>query len=564
MITWIQKTLQQRVVFLLLLGIVIMAFVFWGSGSGRNNERKAVKRPFFGLDLGNIQDQARLERDGFLSAMLLFQGREADPQQYYRGRHAMLHIADQLRIPAPTDAEIRAYIQNVPMFMAPLDQTNTRFAFDASRYNTIRQNPMVLGVAASPADLARVLADDARIAATGKLLVGPGYILPYDVQQRLKRIDTSWTLQTATIERASFKPAITPIDLELGAYFDANRARYTITPRVRVSYAEIPAASFAAAITISGTDARAFYDANPARFPKPAAAPPISMAAPSTPDNDFNLARPQVEAALRQQRALAAANKAASDLAYKSYTDKTHPGSPEFDRLVSQAGATFNPAIEFSAEDGPAQFAASSQGIAREAFALDATQRVSNVVNTGTSAIVLFWEDSIPAREPDLAEVRDKVSADFIAQENQKQFTALGRQLKAQIQAALATGAAFEQAASSVATDAGLIVTTRSIPAFSIRALGTMSVPPENLDTNVLAALDDLAKGGLSDMSTIAGGDGRFVYAQEQVVPDLTEANPSYAEVARDLASSNASTAVGQHQRGLIEAELAKSNPENR
>lgn len=561
MITWIQKTFQQhfRVIFFILLAGVIISFVFITNVSGGfgRTENRVPKRPFFGLDLSNEQDQARLIRDGSLSAMLLYGGRIGDVQQYAFGRQAMLYTADQLQIPQPTEAELKAYIQTIPIFMRRQGETDTAFQFDAATYDRVRKDPSLLGVAATPGQLTRVIADDARIANVVRTLAGPGYALPEEVRQLIKQADSTWTLQTAAIPADSFKPAITHAESELSAYFETNRGSYTIPPRVRVSYAEISASLFLSGITLDEAAIRAYYDANPSRFPKPAAAPE-SMAAPATADSDYNLVKPQVELALRHQRALDAANKAASDLAHKLYSEKIAPGSPEFTRMLIQGNATINTAPDFSENDVPAQFGPNRYAVAREAFALDTDNRVSNAINTGSGAIILFWESGTPSREPDFLEVRDKVAADYTAQETRRQFVALGQKLKTQIQDALKAGSTFEQAVTTAATSAGLAATTKDIPPFTLR-----TATSEHIDGSIVAALEHIDQGDVSDMAVVSG-EGRFVYAKARQVPDLTEANPDYALFAGQIANRNAMSTVSEYQKNLIEAELAKSAPANR
>jgi len=557
MITWIQKTFQQhfRVVFLVLLAVVVVSFVFVfnaSSGLGRS-QAGSVKRPFFGIDLGNDQDRARLTRDASLSAILQYGGRlnEAQIQRLAYTRIALLRTADQLRIPAPTNAEIAAYIQTLGIFM------NQQGQFNATLYASVRQNPEVLsqatGYVITPADFARILSENTRIARVDQLLAGPGYALPSDVQQLLKRADTTWTLQTATIDRDSYKPAITPTDAQITQQFETNRDRYTILPRVRVNIAEIPNTAYADAITISGTDVRALYDANPARFPKPANTAPATLAAASTPDTDFLLVRPQVEAALRQQLARSAAYKAASDLSYKLYTDKIAPDTPEFTRLLAQNHATLTTTLrDFSTADIPAPLSANPAAVAREIETLDATNRISNAIATGTSAVILFWQDTIPARQPALAEVRDKVAADITTQEKQRLFTALGQTLQTQIQAALKTGAPFEQALAAAAAQAGVTATTQNIAPFTLRAA------PQDLPQYIPPALDDLVQGAVSNMITL-DNTGRLIYAKTVQTPDLTEANPAYADAARQISISNARATAVSYIQALIDAELAKS-----
>ncbi|AWI08238.1 peptidylprolyl isomerase [Ereboglobus luteus] len=559
MITWIQKTFQQhfRIIFFVLLAGVIISFVFitnTAGGFGRS-EYKAPKRPFFDLDLSNEQDYSRIMRDGSLSATLLYARRGIDVTQYSYERYAMLHTANQLNVPQATDAELKAYIQSIPIFMAQRSEGDAP-RFDADTYNIIRKDPRHLGVSATPADFARVLAEDARIAATSRLIAGPGYVLPSEVQQVLKQFDSTWTLQTATIARDSFKTTITPSDLELTTYFEANRARYTISPRVRVSYAEIAATHFMAGISPTEAEIRAHYDANPARFPKPAAAPEsMALPAESTPDNDYAQVKPQVELSLRQQLAIDAAYKAASNLADKLYADKITPDSPDFARILIQNNATINSVPDFSEDEPPARFGNSRYAIAREAFSLSAENRVSHAINTNNGAVILFWQTTIPSREPGFEEVSVKVSEDYIAQENQRQFVALGQKLKTRIQDAIAAGSSFEAAATKAATAEGVTVSAKSIPAFTLR-----TATYETIDGNIVAALEHLKQGEVSDMS-IVSRDGRFVYAQSCELPDLTEGNPNYALFASQIANRKAMEYAGQYRRNLANAERAKTDP---
>jgi len=558
MITWIQKTFQQhfRIVFLVLLAVVVISFVFVfnaSSGLGRS-QAGSVKRPFFGLNLGNEQDRARLMRDGSLSAILQFGGLPSATQiqQHAYRRVAMLHLADQLRIPAPSDNDIRSYIQILGIFMDRQGQ------FNPTLYASIRQNPEALSQAVNynitQADFARILSEDTRIAVTTQLLAGPGYTLSSDIQQLLARIGTTWTLQTATIDRDSFKPAITPTDAQITQQFETNRDRYTIPPRVRVNIAEIPATAFADAIVLSATDVRALYDANPARFPKPANTAPTALAAPSTPDNDFALVRSQVETALRQQLARNAAYKAAIDLSDKLYTDKIAPDTPAFAQLLEKNHATLNTTTPaFSADDIPAPLSTNAAAIAKEIAVLDASNPVSNAIPTPTSAIILFWQDGIPARQPALEDVRAKVTADIAAQEKQRLFTALGETLRAQIQATLQTGAPFDQAVAAAAAQASVTATTQTLAPFALRAA------PQDLPRYIIPALDNLAQGAVSNMITLEN-TGHLIYAKTVHPPDLTEANPDYAAAARQITISNARATADGYVQALVDAELAKSS----
>ena len=209
MISWIQKYFQHhfRIIFALILISTIISFIIaFGPGSnlGRGDGRKTVTREFFGYNLGSQEDQSRLIGDAGLSVNLQsgYNSLEgADLQNYAFQRVAALALADQLHVPASSKQEIAEYIKGLRIFAGEDGQ------FDAKRYATFRDglktNPRL-----SEALVSRVLADDVRADKVQKIIAGPGYVLPHDVQTQLDRADSLWTVATATVDYASFAPYI--------------------------------------------------------------------------------------------------------------------------------------------------------------------------------------------------------------------------------------------------------------------------------------------------------------------------------------------------------------------
>ena len=95
----------------------------------------------------------------------------------------------------------------------------------------------------------------------------------------------------------------------LDEYFAQAGDRYTISPRVVVSYIEVSALKYLDQVKVTEEEARKFYDENPSRFPKPADAnkPPAALTPkvtpPADPAADFAAVRPQVESALKFEKA---------------------------------------------------------------------------------------------------------------------------------------------------------------------------------------------------------------------------------------------------------------------
>ena len=559
MISWIQRYFQHhfRVVFAVLLGVVIISFVFTigaSPGIGRA-DRRMVDRHFFGYNLSLQSDQQRLMGDAGLSANLrvgAFGNLGAEQiQNYAFQRAATLYLADKWHVPPATSAEIEKQVRTLRMFSGPDGQ------FDAKAYQTFRDNLKTNPRGLSEGDIVRVIGDDVRAEKVQALLAGPGYVLPAEIKNQIASADTSWTLATASADYAAFKPEIKPTDAELTTFFEQSGVRYDIPPRVVVSVVDFPAANYASGINVTDADVRAYYDANPSRFPKPAdpakpapAAP--SVTPPADPAADFAAVRPQVEAALKQERAQKLAVKAASDLSLALYEAKAKTAAA-IDAELAARKITAKTLPPFTRDAAPAELGGSRE-IAAEAFRLNADRVASDALSTPNGAVVLVWRETQPSFKPLFTAVREKVAADYIESERHKRFVELGKTLKSQIESRLKAGDSFDKAAAAAASSANLKLETKTLPAFTLRGR------PQDVDYSVLGTLERLEKGQVSDM-VLSPDKGLFVYAVDKKAPDVTDTNPQFADTRKQIASYNGRFNASAYISELVENELKKSEP---
>jgi peptidyl-prolyl cis-trans isomerase D len=548
MISWIQRSFQHhfRLIFALMLIVMVVPFIFTiGStpGIGRA-DHTAVTQDFYGHNLASLEDAQRILEDGRLSAQLqMASGATADQIQFYAfQRVAALHMADQLHLPAATPAELQDYIKHLRLFAGQDGQ------FDVSRYDMFREN-LKSGTTVSEADIARVMADDARIQTIEALVSGPGYVLPGDVNSLMVKGDTTWTISTATVDYATFGTDISISDADVSKFFSDNSFRYTIAPRVSLDYVEFPASAYLSQVPApTEGEVAEYYNSNPGKFPAPAAAK--APGAKPNPLADFDAVKGQVRLALIGERAKRAAIKAGSDLAFELYDGKVARG-PALDAFLAAQKLKTASLAPFTLEAGPAEFGG-SRDISEAAFRLNDDRYFSEAIPSPAGAVVLILRDTLPSRNPTLAEVRDKVRSDALDNEKRKRFVEFGRLFKAGIERGLKEGESFDKAAAEAEGDAKVAV--KSYPAFRLRD------QPRDIDPVVLSVLDGLNKGGVSDMEATAD-KGVLVYAADKTIPPLGESSPEYARMRAALARAASSAESAAILGDLVNVELKKSEP---
>jgi peptidyl-prolyl cis-trans isomerase D len=563
MISWIQRNFQHhfRAIFAVMLAVIIISFIFTigaTPGIGRGEDRTRA-RPFFGYNLESPDDQHRIFGDAQLSIYLHYGfpvGAGAELEQYAFQRTATIALADQLHIPAPSEDELASYVKTMGAF------ADANGAFDPSRYNSFRENQLWarLDSRLTTADVSRVFTDNWRAEQASKLLAGPGYVLPGDIKAQLARDDTQWTLAVASADYTKYTPALTPSLAEITKFFDANPARYQIPARVSVDYIAFSATDFVPQVNVTDAEVRSYYDANPARFPKPASIKAPATPAKPNPDSDFAAVRPQVEAALKLERAQRLATQTASDIALALYNEKIDGITPQLDAFLAEHQLALKSLAPFAADAPPAEFGASAE-VAAEAFKLGKDHFFSDALATPAGSVILLWKETIPAYTPLLAEVQAKVTADYQEALKHKLFiNELGKTIHDQLAARLKAGDTFDKAVGAVnvitaiAPTAGVKLEVKTFPPFTQRQ------PPKDLEKSIRDNLDRLETGHVSDM-IFSENKGWFIYIAAKKGPDLSEANPQYASVRAKLAPMVANDALGASLVEIITKEQKKSAP---
>lgn len=548
MISWIQTTFQHhfKVIFAVLLGLIIIAFVFTigaSPGIGRA-ERATVARQYFDLNLNKAEDQQKLFGDAQLSAFLNlgYGGVEgAQLQMYALQRYAALKLADELHVPEPSEAEYLSFVKSLRPFL------NQAGEFDPVAYNRFKDSIKKSGNV-SEGSVARVLKADYRVEKLNRLVAGPGYVLNRDISQQLARADTKWTLTLATLDYDSFKPSISTPDAEVSKFFEDNAFRYEIAPMFSGYVVEFSLMPYLAKVKISDTELRSFYEANKSRFPAPAQ----TQGAPKLDDaNAFAAVKTQVEEALKIEKARKEAVNAAANITISLFENKATAAN--IAKLLQDKGLALKEIPPFTQDAPPAQFG-NPEEFSHQAFKLGRDRLFSDALASNQGAVFLVWKETIPSRKPALAEVLTKVKADFTENERRKLFITAGRGLKSIVEAKLKAGESFSKAITAAAAAAGIKVETKDVPAFTFRQ------PPQDIDYAVVGALEHLEKGQVSEM-TGSANKGLVVFAADKSIPDLSENNPQYQMAKAQIAKISGNATGASVLSELVDRELGRSAP---
>ncbi|MGB0415339.1 MAG: peptidylprolyl isomerase [Coraliomargarita sp.] len=523
MISWIQNHLIRhgRWIFITLLVIVIVAFVFTiGNTPGCTTNRSSyVAQEFYGYDLNSPRDTQELGQKINLSTLVNTGRPMMNDQQFQMAlpqRIAMLYLADQLGIPSPDQEALAEYIQSKPLFFGPDGNfSRDQFTRFADNIETNPEYPKGLFVT--------VMAEDFRIDQVRNVMSGPGFVLPAEARVQTQRNQTTYSLSTGSIAYADFEPEIADDADALKAYYEANQARYEIPERVEASYAFFPTKNYLetdashaeAALREHFISKRAQFVAEfEAAQPKPE---PVAEGeeASEKPAVTFEDVKDAVAADYTNAQAEKTANDAAQAFALTLYNDSIERDSAAFNSLLSEYGVSLQ-SIEPFTESGASQRALPA-GMLQEAFGLG-QRYYSSVYPMDGGFAILFLNGKIAPVIPPYEDVADEVAAGYKAEQKRELFSAKGESLKTELDAKLAEGSAFAEAAEA------LELTVADFTGFEF------SEPPAGLDRAVLQQAQNLENGELSEMITTASEIGIFVYLAEKEIPEIDASNEDFTE----------------------------------
>ncbi|MDR2420350.1 MAG: SurA N-terminal domain-containing protein [Puniceicoccales bacterium] len=410
MISFLQRILQKhhKWLFSILLFVIVVSFVFTiGASPGIGTGRKRAKQEnFFDYKLDSERDRNALFQETWISAMLqqtpIFF--EAQLQNLAITRAMELYYAKELRLPDPSEAQLKEKIQQMPLFFSKKTQ-----AFDPAIYEKILQgllgNPRI-----TPAVVQKALSDDWKIAFVRDALGRQGYAFISQAKEALAKAETQYTF-----DLLSFSPSpdededIEVSEEDIHHYVAQHSEAYLEPESYRLAFIEFNPEQYRPSIPVATKELlKKFYFDHKADFA-------------SLEEGSDELKQAIIESYERSQ-SLAIATQKASDLAYQVYEQELTPEHDALKALLEQYEVKletlpiFRPGKYIDDE----RFSPDSLSIATT---LDEERAFSDPIKmkNGSIAILVLQETILP-HLADFEDIRETALADLQKERRREHF----------------------------------------------------------------------------------------------------------------------------------------------
>lgn len=501
---------HNKWLFSALLVVIIVTFVLTiGNQSffGGNPTARVESREYYGYDLNNPEDLRQLGLHGAISAQLHPELGVQGPriQQYAILRVSALGLANELNINPPGSGQLESYIESLPVF-----QAQTGEGFDQQRYQQFRT--FVAMQMGGEGALAKVLREDYRIGKVREAFAGPGYVVPFSVQQNYAQSETSWEVKLAQRGYADFQPELEPDEEELRAFYQEDPGRFTVPERLEVSAVRFRAESFLDAVAEpSGEELEQYFNRYRFRYQEQ---PVDNEAEPA--EVTLEAVRGEVLADYRSEQATGLAREASDRFATTLYEQAIERQGDAFADLLQEHEATVEPLGAYSRGNPPGATDIPANAFESMWIHVSGDRYFSDLVSTTDGAAILLLDERLPENIPPFEEVAAEVEEAWAAEERRRLFAESAQDWEAQIHEALANGATFEEAAS----DAGFAVT-------SPESFLGKDTPTELLRLQVAAELVSLEPQQASPV-VISGQAAAMIHVESVDRPEVDSASEDF------------------------------------
>lgn len=524
MIGFFQNTMAKhhRLMFGLLLVIIVVSFVFYtGSGSAMDLLGFRKSPEVCGVKLNDR------EAEIYRTAVLLTSGRNISESQFRTAlvqRVVLEHLADAYQIPNPSQEDFDAFTKQFFGLKEGDVLDPKRFGLEAETLKTI-------------------LIQTYRISMLQNIFAGAPAAFDADIALRWQELNTQWDVEVASLALDDIKVTPKADEADLEKFFMKNAERYRIAPMVKLAYAVVqPTAEMRTSIPEPKDEELKMF---------------MRMQDQSLSDEtalDGELAKNRAAWVKRwkdDRLSLQVASATSDMLAEKLPQDLVSPDLPTFADSLKDAGLTLTNIAPFPQDEIPANAPIPQAVLGDVATSLNSTLWRTDAIPHGENALVVVFLGSDPSRIPALNEIRERVTADWLAAEKDTLRFDRARELGETLRKEVAAGKSFDAAAKalgmSVKKESGM--TMRNIP----ESLQIVSY-------SLFESLKSTPVNGVSDI-LYAGNDGFFVCPTKKTIPqaDVNSAEFKQLHAFLDMQISASTLNVQLSER--IGEELFKVTP---
>lgn len=496
MITWLQNATSKhhRLIFSFLLVVIVGSFVFYGYGTSGATDTNT--RIYLGYDLNNAKLQTRY-RDSLAFASFTGQRNEGRSLFQYV---AELSLADSLRIPNPSDSEVRKLA-----LLATAGTDGKENLDNLNKFVDYATKALNASDAETRVRFEAYLQDSWRVNKSVALLSGPGHATTAQIKRLIQREKTLWTIDAATFSNATFKATVADDEAKAKAAFEANKEAYRLPAKVEVTVVSFtktePDTSTITddEIVLEGYNVAEKFKFEPGKIKEQALA-----------------RRVDIEKIIRADRALRnLAGKVGEELGDKFPTEAHKADSKAFAAWLTAKGAKLTTLAAFDVNNPPTDAKVPAEAL-RLAGELTETEWRTDMFRAEDAAIFVLLNKRIESRLPAFEEVKALALSNWRSNERARlQAEELSRITK-RLQEDATAGKSFTESAKALG------LTTSSPAPF------TVVTTPENLSGINESTGQVLEVAGIGKITTgIRTGNGDTVFLRaakaEKPKDDATE-----------------------------------------
>ncbi len=261
MLTYMRSR-SQKWVKMLIFGVIIVVFVLWGGSSYVGNEASKVAKVDRHIITINqyskaYQDALKLYQsklgDNLTPDMIKQLGLKEKVLDGLIDDYILDLQAKELDI-SISDEELQKAISEFP----PFQQDGQ---FNADNYRRVLQYQRL-----TPGEFEEIQRNELLRQRVYGVITENVIVSPAETAEYYKYQNDTFDLNYLTVDARAYLKDISVSDSEAGVYYDKNKEKYKIPPKIVLSYIDFPAARYLSNVSVSLEEARDYYDSHKDEF----------------------------------------------------------------------------------------------------------------------------------------------------------------------------------------------------------------------------------------------------------------------------------------------------------